>query len=82
MPLSQSGQGVSHSKRVTRNSRESLGMSWKELMLILVDRWKNSIFLTICFPDTDSVNLFNQNQHNSETFDQYFPKFLLQNSKN
>ena len=34
------------------------------------------------FGDTDSVSLFSQFPYNNATFEQYFPKFSLQNIEN
>ena len=38
--------------------------------------------LRIFFGDRDSVSLFSQFPYNNVTFEQYFPKFLLQNIEN
>ena len=40
------------------------------------------MFLRIFFGDTDSVSLFSQLPYNNATFEQWFPKFLLQNIQN
>ena len=45
-------------------------------------RRKKGIFLRIFFGDTDSVSLFSQFSYNNAIFEQYFPKFSLQNIEN
>ena len=47
-----------------------------------VNSVKKGMFLRIFFGDTDSVSLFSQFPYNNATFDQYFPKFILQNIEN
>ena len=43
---------------------------------------KKGMFLRIFFSDTDSVSSFSQFPYNNATFEQYFPKFSLQNIEN
>ena len=45
-------------------------------------RLKKGMFLRILFGNTDSPSLFSQFPYNSATFEQYFPKFPLQNIEN
>ena len=40
---------------------------------------KRGMFLRIFFGDIVSVSLFSQFTYNNSTFEQYFPKFSLQN---
>ena len=40
------------------------------------------MFLRIFFSDTDSVSSFSQFAYNNATFEQYLPKFSLQNIEN
>ena len=40
------------------------------------------MFLEKIFGDTDSVTSYSQFPYNNATFEQYFPKFSLQNIKN
>ena len=47
-----------------------------------VNSAKKGMFLRIFFDDTDSVRLFSQFPCNNATFEQYFPKFSLQNIEN
>ena len=42
-------------------------------------RWKKGMFLRIFFGDTDSLSSFSQFLYNNATFEQYLPKFSLQN---
>ena len=44
--------------------------------------WKKGMFLRIFFVDTDSVSSFSQFLYNNSTFEQYLPKFSLQNIEN
>ena len=43
---------------------------------------KKGMFLRIFFGDTNSVSSFSQFPYNDATFEQYLPKFKLQNIKN
>ena len=44
--------------------------------------WKKGIFLKNFFGNTDSVISFSQFSYNNATFEQYLPKFSLQNIEN
>ena len=45
-------------------------------------RWKKGMFLRIFFGNTDSVSSFSQFPYNNAIFEQYLPKFSLQNIEN
>ena len=47
-----------------------------------VIRWKKDMFLRIFVGNTDSVSSFSQFPYNNKIFEQYLPKFSLQNIEN